>query len=599
MRSFKRFRRVPVVFLAVMMLGSGVASAAPEATSSRPDLQRAQSIRRTLAAGRTAEAVSDADVAIKKFPKSAAVRRLRGESQLCRAIVLGGEFNSICDQAPLVTALEKTLKWFSEGGATAPLGNNADSRRETAARAMLEQLDRAANSPSVQHYLESVRAQISGGEALLDRRAEALAAAFSDFREARRLGDSSTELELSELWGRVILLFWRQELQDLQRQEAATISQLQAMIARQEKPLAAYQEISTSSILRLAGELAVERSTDPIALAGAADVLAVVGDIQRTPDPLRTVTLPLLNHRFLKNSAQFVPQASATARSALTQQYRQILENDDLDPVLAPHALALRLYRQALEVDKKWQLPLLRVRLYLLELPFDPDRANDLLTQLYLHEPQNAVVAMERARKEFLLDENPESGMSQLRKAGRLLGFSRSYLVGLPEGLRSAMRYVRPLQLIASKGWPGYEWMFATLDDLQHAQPKGGGGETELRLLQLKLAERLIDAPDYTDQSLGIQNRLVQLEALLDFNQLPPEQRILLQSTYSEYTRKFADFPVTRRGLTLTPTGLHFFEYPQVRPDSTRTSSRLVILPNGNRLLFPPANFKLPLAPKN
>src|SRR5205085_5197199 len=133
------------------------------------------------------------------------------------------------------------------------------------------------------------------------------------------------------------------------------------------------------------------------------------------------------------------------------------------------------------------ELPLLRARLYLVRLGLEPERARPLLAELRRRELRNAVVALEQARDSFLVKNDLAAGMAQLRQAGG--EFSRSYLTAVPAPLRRSIGWQRQVRELTKSGWPGYRWLFDTLEAMeQNAAP---ADRHELRRLRLRLAQLL------------------------------------------------------------------------------------------------------------
>jgi hypothetical protein len=228
----------------------------------------------------------------------------------------------------------------------------------------------------------------------------------------------------------------------------------------------------------------------------------------------------------------------------------------------APATFALQLYERALAKDPKGRLPFLRGRLYLLRLAFDPEAARPLLDELARREPRNAFVPFERARAAFLVEEQPEAAMEQVRRAAQLPEFSRSYLAAVPAPLRPALKFQRTLRERIQEGWPGYAWLFDHLYQAPRGEPDPAV-ELPKRLLRLELAARLCRAPDYADQAYGIDRRARELRGLLALgDQLPPDLAKQAQRWQAEQNRLYADYPRSRKSMMLTSQGFQSSEFP-------------------------------------
>src|SRR5262249_5041999 len=151
-------------------------------------------------------------------------------------------------------------------------------------------------------------------------------------------------------------------------------------------------------------------------------------------------------HRYLKHLERYHPDASPAARARQRKLYVQFRDAKDPDIVSYPSAVALQLYERALTQDPDGSLPWLRLRLYLLRVAFEQERAMPLLEELARREPSNAVVPLERARLAFMLNDEPTRGLAFIRDASRLREFSRSYLVAVPAALRPALNFHRGLR---------------------------------------------------------------------------------------------------------------------------------------------------------
>jgi hypothetical protein len=338
--------------------------------------------------------------------------------------------------------------------------------------------------------------------------------------------------------------------------------------------------VTPEGVLKSAVAITKRWPDDAGALAGAADLISVVSDLGQRPDPLRSHMLSVLDRRYLANPAQFNPDSGPAAREATRELYLQARDGKDLDVERSPAAVALQLYSRALERDGKGLLPALRTRLYLWRLAFDPESARPLLTDLARAQPRNAVVALERARAAFLVDGKPAEGMALCREVHRLPDFSRAYLVGAPGPLRTGLKYARGLDEVLKKGWPGYQWLFTTLQDAQNVQ-KDAGGQLEILLLRLKIADLLCRAPDYPDQALGIHEKALALAMIAAWgDRLPPEQRVLVEAQREEHRRAFAEFPRRRTMMFLTGDGLLEGYYPRRDPVAI-SGYHLILAPTG------------------
>lgn len=504
-------------------------------TSADPQARVARRIERALEAGRTAEASADAEAGVKQYPTDPVLRRRRAQVHICVAIQLHSDLRRVIQDTGFAGVLQHAVNVIRN---PAPLtGRSPDSeesqrnrqRWKTAEERLLTPVGMAA----IGQFQERARKQLQESGGLLGRYTNSLLDAFRDLDEARRLGDQNVEASLTDLWGQVVLLSWRQEAArintpDVEAAFSAGPSEgsqgrskldLKQHLEDQAKLLAPFAAITPDATLRAAADMAKRHPSDPVALAGAADIIAVVAAMKGAPDPLRTHALELLERSYLRNPSGSGPQAGAAARAAARQLYLQARDAKDADVVAAPTAVAVQLYEQALRHDTGWLLPHLRLRVYLLRLPFERERAEPLLAELRQHQPRNAVVPLEQARIAFLIEDKPADGLAFCREAARLTEFSRSYLVAVPASLRAVLKFHEGVRELVETGWPGYRWLFLTLTQADNAQQKLAA-KAEVALLRLKLADLVSRAPDYSDQALGITYKTAVLNELSSLSRL-------------------------------------------------------------------------------
>jgi hypothetical protein len=219
------------------------------------------------------------------------------------------------------------------------------------------------------------------------------------------------------------------------------------------------------------------------------------------------------------------------------------------------------------------------MRLYLLRAAFEPDDARRLLEELRRLQPRNSAVAFERARAGFLIDGLPAEGLAACREAQRSIDYSRSYLVAVPSPLRNALAFNRGLSRTIEKAWPGFDWLFVTLQDALRAEPQPEA-RMELLLLRLRLASNLCGAPDYGDRARGIDAKTRALNDLMALgDRLSPEETLAVRLQMDEHGRSFAQFPRRRSRLVLTAKGLHESHYPKTTYGTILQGYHLTVTP--------------------
>jgi hypothetical protein len=540
----------------------GIAAASgsdPQPTEVRLERRIAAELER----GQVAAARVEAEAALKRYPESAVLRRRHAQVELCRAIQQGEQFQQVLDDATWAQNLGRVVSLLHKGHGWMP-ELTAEQREQ------FEQFRLFASGPVVTRFQEQALQKLADSQPLLDQRSQALSATFEELKAARRLGDTGTELELTELWSQVIVLLWREQPAKLQPLGTARVAAVT-------KALAPFESIQPEALLRAVAALAKQQPTDPTALAGAADVVSVVAGITKKPDPLREHLRKVLDRPYYRNGVAYEPQINQAVREGYRELYLQMRDAKDLDVVRAPATVALQLYQRALEQDAGYALPYLRLRLYLLRLAFEPEAARLLLEEIRKREPGNAVVPLEEARATLRLEGKPLQAIRTLQEATRYPVFSRSYLVAPPAVLRPTLKFQSELREWIGQAWPGYHWLFGTLMLMQHPRGSPGlmraeqqlyerlGEQVDLPGLEVRLAERLCQAPDYADQAAGIQETLSKLGFLVAVarqEKRPPEEQATLKGRLAEQQRAFAAFPRQRSMLWLSAQGLDFLESP-------------------------------------
>lgn len=554
----------------LLLLPQGVPGAPGSAEEPPLEVQRARTVLRALESGRVDEARIEAEAAVKYFPNDGPLRRRLAQAHLAAALLADVEFGKTYEDVVFARDLRRISSYARRPDYLALLKKENDWRPEEHRRFMA-----VIDGPEMARFQQRARQELAESGPLLERRSRLLRTALAEVKEARRLGDLTTELELTALWCQAIVLLWRSDAEQLEghfksplrdpkfKDEAVANFSTEALRAA----LAAFNDWSPESVFKAAASLARSRPSDPAALAGTADIISLVADLAAKPDPLRSHILAVVDHRYLKDAAQFQPAATAAAREAARQLYEQSRDAKEADVVTSPGVVALQLYEQALKADRKRTLPFLRLRVYLLRLAFDREGARALLDEVARAEPKNAVVPLERARSAFLLEGKPAEGLAFCREAARLPQFSRSYLTAAPAALRTALRGARGLWPVIEKGWPAYAWLFTSLQDLQHSQQTRGdqAGLAETVLLQAGLAGPLCGAPDYPDQARGVNQKTLALLFLIRTKDLlSPEQKSAAQARLEEHARNSALVPRRRIMIRVTTEGLLDMSSPRV-----------------------------------
>ena len=545
------FARAAVAFC---LLASTAAAAIEELSY---EARASRRIVDAMVSGRTREALGEAEGAVKSSPTSALLHRRLAQARLTEALETDREFGVAAEDADFA-------RWLMIG-VNRVLSPEA-AERETKYPEKFERFVAAASGPLVSGFSQKADRQVAGSGDLLQSRSRLLSSSQEALKQARALGDATTELELTELWTRVLVHAWKREGQDIARTEprdGPDGARSKARAAAIAQSLTAFQDITEEATVERALSLAKSRPADPRALAGAADVIDLLGALTGKPDPLRAHLLGVLNGRPSSRPAQLAAPNNPAGPDPVHELYARSRDPLNAEAPASPTAAAIRLYGSALHEDPRGTLPHLRMRLYLLRAAFEPGDARRLLEELRRQQPRNSAVAFERARAGFLIEGLPVEGLAECRKAERSNDYDRSYLVAVPSPLRNALAFNRALSRTIEKAWPSYDWLFVTLKEALRAEPQPQA-RMELLLLRLRLASLLCGAPDYGDRARGIEEKTRALNDLLALRDgVSPEQRLAVGLQMDEHQRTFAQFPRRRSMLVLTAKGLHESHYPK------------------------------------
>jgi hypothetical protein len=558
--------RLAIAGLAMALLAASPA-AAQEPTA---EARRARTVARALEAGNVAEGLLEAEAALKLFPESPLLHRRLAQASFCRAMELDRAFQEVLQDAVFEAALGKGVRSLADPQASAYITARDAHRRE---------LLRLLAAGDVAAFRQDARNRVEGCADLLDERTRALSRSRSALNEARRLGDPAAELDLTELWTEVAVLLWREQ-PGLVRQleQSAPVDERSSIGEAAAKAIASFENITRASTLQRAVALAERGASDPVALAGAADVLALLAGLGAKPDALAAHVMARLERRYVRGGGQEPFAVAVAARTAAHRLYADALAEGEIDAAAAPTAAALRLYAKALKLDADRRLPYLPLRVYTLTAAFDRERAVEVLDELDRRRPGNAAVSLERARAALLLDDKPEAGLAHLREAARRREFSRSCFAAVPSTLRPALRLHRGLSEVCETTWPGYHRLFQTLIETGRAQ-REDASRAEVALLRLNVADRLCAAPDYADLTCGVDQKTGALTALLGLGErLPPEQRAGLEARLADHGRAFASFPGKRMMMSVSPDGLRTTRYPAVGRQGMRNPAPLMLI---------------------
>jgi hypothetical protein len=542
-----------------------------------PEQREAERIAVALKVGRTSEAQVLVDQALARFPSSGLIHMRAGQVAICRSLELDDRLLDRVRDRAFSDMLQRGIRFVetehpAESSSKYPLKAREEMRQNRL------QLAAAVRLPATDQFQARLQKGPADLAELAERSARALADARAQLESARTAGSSTTDLLLSDLWQQVATVIHSQHLRELEVPPPG----LQGTKSGKNAPA----DVTPESVLRAAVRVSDEFTEDPLALAGAADVIAVVASLGKIEDPLRRPVMSALDRRYLKTTNTADGPLNSTAETPAAQLYRQARDSQRPNVATAPYAVALQLYERALKLDAKWSLPELRIRVFLLRLAFEPDEALPLLEALQRQRPGDAAVPLERARLEFLIKRNPVEGLKYCREAARLPSFSRRYLVAVPDVLQPAIQKHGMLRSIGRSAWPGYGWLFTTLEDVERAQ-SDPRLRLEIGLLRVHIADRLLQSPEYADQALAVDIKALALRALAEIPNLAEERKAYLQLLQADHQRTFASFPRSRDGVVLTVDGPAYWETPNLGRSPLQTQPRLFMM--GNSLFLLPA----------
>ncbi|MFN3649835.1 MAG: hypothetical protein ACK47B_09645 [Armatimonadota bacterium] len=579
MHSWRR-----VIFVPVLLLGALLPAALESAEQPKAAGERARAIARALEARRLPEALAAAERAARELPDNPQIRLRCAQAQIARALTTNLRVQVALRDALLEKQLSVTVRWLATF-----TPDQFEQHRLDAVR--LEELAAVARSPQVEAFRQAARRGAAECRPSLGETAAALKASQAALREARALGASGAELELTELWAWFLALLWRDDLSRLEQSVRLSEpeSDLLPDLASLAKVFTTFGALTPDVVLDRCAEVIRRYPEDAGALAGAADLVGLVCVLAEKPDPLRKHLMGVLEPRYLPNGGRFSRERTPEARTAARELFTRTTTPREPNLNVAPAEAVWILYRRAHEIGARESsvLPYLPLRRYLLELAFNPESAEALLKEAARLDPRNAAVPLERARARMLVSDRASEALAELRAAGRLPRLSRSYLTAAPSTLRPFLNLDLRLRSLIKRAWPSYEGIFTTLLDSQ-LQAGDEKVRMEFRLLRLRLAELLCSAEDAADQAQGIDYRGSILRELIGLQeQLSPEQIARLREQLVHHERAASEFPTERTSVVLSSSGLGFSEYPRIASDRSGAEGMQLLVRENAYMIFP------------
>src|SRR5205823_2446830 len=147
------------------------------------------------------EALVDAETAVKRYPESALLRRRLAQAYVCQALQLDGQFEQTAEDLAFGALLPQAVESLRN---PPTLTGEHDPAKIEAARKLVEAVSKALLThpvlASLTAFQQRAGEELKASGPLLEQRSRALSDAFAAVKVARRLGDASTELELTDLW---------------------------------------------------------------------------------------------------------------------------------------------------------------------------------------------------------------------------------------------------------------------------------------------------------------------------------------------------------------------------------------------------------------
>lgn len=319
-------------------------------------------------------------------------------------------------------------------------------------------------------------------------------------------------------------------------------------------------------------------------LAAAADLLTVLSTaIPGSPRPLSPTMMDLINKKSAAGGHQPATANGAQAREA----YKLVVADQPLPANAGAELWAYRFYDQALKKAGKAVSSPLRLRVIALRMAFDPSSAKELIQQELHEHRDSAGAALEEARFDFQMKQDPAAGVAACVRAVSARNLVREALPGTPTALLRSLDAYPPVVERISEVVPDYQCLFAPLIDFQTAAATPEQ-RLQIRLVRLQLASLLCGGTAYRDRLFGIhQKTLVLRELRVIRDRLPAQIQMLLDRELAQHDQTYADFPVTRISLILTPDGVFDRKFPSLPSDQRSPDGpQLVIGPSGF-LVFP------------
>lgn len=579
----KLCRRLILLSFAVAgALVPAIAYAAPDDSSSR----LANRIEQLLSTNQVDGALRIVERETQRSPSNAMLWLRAGQAHLCEYVALMNQVNRSLE--PIQYA------GWNRVGCDYLIHLTPEQRAQLGADAeKLDRLIKMAKAGEFEGYTAFTDDRSKSVASLLTRGLPLLKRVEGELQRAEQTGAPVSELQVTR--------FWTQLLRELDRGRWLKTAQMMRQTAK--LPGATPLSTEANSLLELlegaknsTGAAALKELQQEVVdfgsregttsgdLAAAADLLTVLSTT--VPGSVRPLSPTMMSRINGKVAAGSRPLAAAD-RDQAREAYRRVVEDQPLPSNAGAELWAFRLYDQALKRAGKTASSPLRLRLIALRMAFDPSSAQELLQQELREQRDSAGAALEDARLEFQVKQDPAAGVAACARAVSAKKLVREALPGTPAALLRSLDSYPPIVERIAEVVPDYPCLFAPLLELQAAAPTPEQ-RLQFRMTRLQLASLLCGGATYRDRLVGIHQKTLVLKELREIREsLPKQTQLLIERELALHDQAYADFPLSRVGLVLTPDGVFDRKMPSLPSDQgTPDGPQLIIGPSGF-ILFP------------
>lgn len=578
------FTRRPTAFVFCLLAAAAVlpATPAPAAPPRKPVTapQLDRRITQLLLEDRLEPALSLAERGVQQYPQSWQLRLRLAQCSLRMALALDAQLEPVLRDVGLARGMESGIRLLLTG--TEPDLPPKPSARDLSYQEGRRAIAAAARRPEVTAFIRRAELGFQARAMTLSRRTGYLKAALSALEASRIRGGETTEVELTRLWSRILMLFWYQEANrffyddaSLRRREAffgdAKSGQKQGNEATVPAPgtaerqlevfLEQFAGISPALLYEEAIRIGLAHPADPLALAGAADALFLLGHSSSGEWEWIGNAWNRLDRCLFDED--FIPEPDDL------KHYRDALRLPPTRFKQRPLSTALQFYWRAAEADPQGRFGLIQLRAYYDAAAFDQTAARKLLNRVKGAELAG-VRKLEEARYQILCGNSNTAWEQILSLSRERAPFRRSALTAVPLPLRRAIRMQPEIRDQLKYALPGYEWLWDWLRPTRGTEPQDRSAQTDL---MARLAGKALQSDHYGD-------RLETLNAVITTMHIAADLP-LDRNPFFRFLEQAKRLPSTVLGLELTAEGLHYRTALDRSARETSFRPRLYATPRG------------------